>query len=368
MDLKKYLLFTLGQRYSLDEKDVVMIAWLMHELREAGHPIRLAGAPLADTFEGFSEHTAYEMIAGNRQLYEIQQEIRHGANVDTFQLVKGLIKANRSTDNMRRAAIVVVTEWQEPLQLVAAEEIVEPSAWVPAIDYNGWLKTGMYTLTTSFPDGENGEPMVVGYDLTKHDGTEVPVEVLIARVMHAVWNPELGAVDPSRVENVTRLLAQLFNHEREHHQTVVAQLTEQVKASTSPRLWPKEETHWLFDPKWASKTAAFPVPMDHPKRPELVEAIGDAAKFAVSRASGMGTSRVFNIEAFVTNVVGGLIGEGGGGEGNLFDFPQWWGCDNPLVALRESGAEIELPVGGRNARSTRPATEKKAAVKPASKK
>lgn len=359
MDLKKYLLFTLGQRYSLDEKDVIMIVWLMHELREAGKPIRLAGAPLADTFEGLSEHAVYEMISGNRQLYEVQQEIRHGLNVDAFQLVKSLIKAQRSTDNMRRAAIVVVTEWQEPLSLQAE---AEPEPETPAApspeqyltDYNGWLKTGKYVLTVPHRGEEEGPDETVVFDLTKHEGTEVPVEVLIARVMHAVWNPELGAVDPSRVENVTRLLAQLFNHEREHHQLAITQMSEQVKTSTQPRLWPKEESHWLFDPKWASKQAAFPVPMDHPKRPELVEAIGDAAKFAVSRASGMGTSRVFNIEAFVTNVVGGMIGEGGGGEGNLFDFPQWWGCE----LVKHAPAKKPAPVKPAAKPAAKAATKK----------
>lgn len=381
MDLKGYLSLTLGKRFDLQDRGAVA-AMVVSAILNRGGLIKLVNCPLLEKFKPMDNGEIHALVSNSLSTFDILQQVQAAtSNHDAYEALLNAV--NWPNEDVSKACLALITDWVHIGLMPATDngsnteyqhwavETLEPAVkvddGVSHPEHVGWLATGMFP----YPVEVNGHSVTRQVLLDDHavagDGS-LPVEAHMARLLRSTWDAERGMVDPTKLESLAKLLAEVMTSQQE----VAAAAIEQTKANEQTRLWPKDESHWLFDDKWATMQAAFPVPMEHPKRLELAQAIEGAAKFAVSRASGMGTSRIFNIEAFVYNVIHGLIGEGNGGIGNLFDFPAFWGCDlSPLTTLRDSGQEIDLPAGGRDARSLgvgRTDKSPRVAVKPGPKK
>lgn len=316
MDIKDYLGFTLGKKYDLNKDEICLLALILTDLRAREFDIRIAGAPLLYAFDPLVEGERYSMIATSRQYYNLVAMLAVVTEENLRDAFNMLITERSSSQPFKRVAVVFLQEWQQTIKMV--EMVAEPVRQLEAAEetsaYEGWIATGKYEVSS--PTGDGQEPVLKSYNLAEKID-DAPGVVQLARLVHACWDAKSGTIDLGRLEGVTVLMAQLFQGERNHFAEKMTEL--QKAARPEPvSIWPKNKEHWVFDPIWSAPRVAWPVSGEYPVREELEEIIRNAAKFAVSRASGMGTTRGLNIEGFVDNTVIGLIGDGR--DGATFDF------------------------------------------------
>lgn len=327
MNLKDYLLLMLEQKYRLTPEDGTVLVAIISAVRHREIPVALKACPRLDAFEECGIQGVYEAVKMNTAWFKFVLDLQHAkTQADVYNLLNALME--HAYTGVSKLALVLTSEWQyAPRMLEAWSDEPEPETPAPVTsDYNGWLATGKYTIEVKAATEDHGADYAT-YDLTVNDHGDVPVEVLLARVIHAAFDPATMQVVPTRLENVTKLLAQLFMHERNHHELQLKQVAEQQQQTaptSAARLWPTDDNHWIYDPELSKLQVCWPMLMGNPLRDAMRDAIDRTAKFAVSRASAMGSSRIFNLEAFVYNMIIGLIGDGASTEGD-FDWKGYLG-------------------------------------------
>jgi len=305
----EYLQLMLGAKYQLEKDDLLLITAIATVLRGRNIEVTFASAPLFGQLngeEGHSErHQLYKVVTQGMAYWELTQALGGVDNkYRAASYLREIMNGRGGTPSIRKVAMVLVSEWEVPAPPpVSAEDMAGTDRQDEARPaHDGWLATGKYKV-----EGEEGEKT---YDLDAKNGEDgEPAVVTIARLIRASWDPVLNQVDPVRLEKVSLMLGHVLMGER---QQMIAQLEEAKKAAKPEpvSIWPKNKEHWIFDARYSALQAPWALNKDYPCRQAIEDVVRSAARFAVSRASGMGNSRVFNIEGFVENVVLGLFGDG----------------------------------------------------------
>lgn len=309
MNQYEYLQLMLGAKYQLEKDDLLLITAIATVLRGRNIEVTFASAPLFGQLngeEGHSErHQLYKVVTQGMAYWELTQALGGVDNkYRAASYLREIMNGRGGTPSIRKVAMVLVSEWEVPAPPpVSAEDMAGTDRQDEARPaHDGWLATGKYKV-----EGEEGDKT---YDLDAKTGEEgEPAVVTIARLIRASWDPVLNQVDPVRLEKVSLMLGHVLMGER---QQMIAQLEEAKKAAKPEpvSIWPKNKEHWIFDARYSALQAPWALNKDYPCRQAIEDVVRSAARFAVSRASGMGNSRVFNIEGFVENVVLGLFGDG----------------------------------------------------------
>jgi hypothetical protein len=333
----EYLNLMLGVKYQLESDDINLIIAIAAILRDRNIKVSFASAPLFDELNGdeFRSERAliYKMVTQGFHFWEVTQMLGGmGSAWHAIQYLREVMNSNGGTPSLRKVAMVFVSEWPVPMPPPVSEsDMAQPERQITPVEgYKGWLVTGKMEL-------EDADHTKRTFDLnTQPEGEEAaqePAVVQIARMLRVTWNADKGVVEPERLEKIAMLLGHMLLSEREHFMGKLKEAQSAAKPE-APLIWPKNKDHWIFDPRLSALNAPMPLNNDFPARQRLTEVAREAARFAVSRASGMGTSRVFNIEGFVENVAIGLFGDGTN-EHN-FDF-------RTLVFDKEVAAEAPKP-------------------------
>lgn len=384
MKQNDYLGTIFGAKYKLTSYEIDIMAAVLAEAYLIGAVIKLDGAPLLWNFEHVDEAAVYDIVGRDRAYWGLLSRIgASNSPGDVYRTLMMYMTREGGPDDLKKICIILLTEWSEGKDLAERSNQISPSSDAPARHepihgaeerkmHMGWLATGQYPLEVKGEHEGEFTTQIIDLDQVQ-ENSDVPAVVQIARLLRATWNPETGEVEASRVEAMTMLLARLFMAER---QLLEARLKEATKPAEPASLWPKDEGHWIFDPQSAVMAPGLKMSIDHPSRAQVELAALNAAKFAVARASGLGTSRVFNIEGFVNAVALGLIGDGQGGEN--FDVGEVFGrvevhipCTRPHVGDEEpastSAPEGSTVVAKEAVQPTRKPRARKAAVKPTTK-
>lgn len=337
MDLKDYLLLTLEQKYRLTSDEGAVLTAIVSAIRDRHIPVALQSCPRLDAFKDVGYQGLHEVSKTSVVWFKFMLELQHCSDQgQVYALIDALME--HPYVGVSKMALVLTSEWRWVGQTLVAEPAeVEPEGKpeTPTDEvYKGWLATGQYILKT--PSGDSSVPdKEEPFDLNTRGNNGNSVEVLLAQVMFAAFDKDTNSVDPRRLENLPPMLATVFGNERLQYEAQLKQLNDQLATNQMmSKLWPANEQHWIYDPELSKLNVAWPTPSTSPLRDYMATTIEKAAKFAMSRASAMGSSRVFNIEAFLHNMIVGLIGDGAGAEGE-FDWANLIGTAKPVkVAAR----------------------------------
>lgn len=377
MKQDEYLSTIFGAKYKLTRHEINVMAAVLAEAYLVGTRVHLDGAPLLWNFDHVGEEAVYEIVGSDRAYWGMLSRIgASGSPGDVYRTLMMYMTREGGPDDLKKICMILLTEWSE-----GKDHAERSNQLSPAPDeshrqeqgrsgeerkvHMGWLATGKYPLEVKGEREGEFDTKFVDLDV-EPESADVPAIVQIARLLRATWNAEGGFVDPTSLEAMTMLLARLFMAER---QLLEARLKEATKPAEPASLWPKNESHWIFDPQSTAIAPGLKMSIDHPSRGKVELAVLNAAKFAVARASGMGTSRVFNIEGFVNAVALGLIGDGLDGEN--FDVGEVFGRVETHIPCERQHVDDVAPAGtpakaaGLPAR--KPRAPRKSAVKPTTK-
>lgn len=388
MKQAEYLSTVLGPKYKLTTFEIDTMAAALAEIYRTGFRMKLDGAPLLWDFDAFTDDEIYEVVRQGINYWGLLSRLGHTTDpVSVFHTLRMFMTKGDAPSDLRKVAMVLLTEWSEGVVLEERSRQISPDqdeaprkrlsdlAGMEELEkaWDGWLATGKYPLQVPNENGVGSETTIIDLD-QPFDEEKLPAALSIARLMRAAWNAEKGIVEPMRVEAMVELLAGLFHAERVMFEQKINEA--QSNRSEANNLWPRHEGHWIFDPQLANIEPGLKMAHDNPSRLEVEAAVNRAARFAVSRASGMGTSRVFNIEGFVHNVVVGLLGDGQ--DGQNFDVAEVFGraevhlpCTRPHAdeggaALPQVGDQLTAVAKEANATARTP-RQRKPAVQPTAK-
>lgn len=388
MKQAEYLSTVLGPKYKLTTFEVDTMAAALAEIYRTGFRMKLDGAPLLWDFDTFTDDEIYEVVRQGINYWGLLSRLGHTADpVGVFHTLRMFMTKGDAPSDLRKVAMVLLTEWSEGVVLEERSRQIAPQesdeapvrkrlsdlAMGMEVEHEGWLATGKYPLQVPNENGVGSETTIIDLD-QPFDEEKLPAALSIARLMRAAWNAEKGIVEPMRVEAMVELLAGLFHAERVMFEQKINEA--QSSRSEASSLWPKHEGHWIFDQQVSVLQPGLKMAHDHPNRMEVEAAVNRAARFAVSRASGMGTSRIFNIEGFVHNVALGLLGDGQDGEN--FDIGEMFGrsevhlpctrqhVDDVGTTLPQVGDQLNAVAQEANAPARKPRT-RKPAVQPTAK-
>lgn len=330
MKLKDYIALTLGAKYGMVNNDraASLAATVVTIMRQNGLEFGLLSAPKLDLFEDLSDydmHHVFVNTTNSKVSGALFRMMRASSREQATEILIDMIHLEDAAMSIAGLAVsselVGVGAFElggEPVEQLGGEDAAKIVVMGNGTDTNEgtWLKTGIIEV-----EG-------VTYNLVETNDGKVPAEVQVARIFFCAKDPVSGIIGAQVLEKVAGLLARFMVDERrsvsEHIGLLNSQL-QQATAEKAPResIWPADQTHWIYDPQWARDLPAFPTPLTHPLREQLVTEITNAAKYALSRASGMGTARVLNIEGLIDNVAIGLLGNGG--EEQVFDWAAFGG-------------------------------------------
>lgn len=156
------------------------------------------------------------------------------------------------------------------------------------------LTGGTWLVNGKYPQGDS----VIDLDGEVDPKQPLTPAATVARLIRATVNTETGQIKGDMLEKVAQVLGDMLEK--------TARAADQALQNQRPAersLWPEEPSHWIF----AKNDKDLPPLVEAPKSREEESTMRlrarDIAMGAVRAASGYGSSRVFNIEGFVENVV-----------------------------------------------------------------
>jgi hypothetical protein len=337
MNLNGFLGSSFQAKYNLSDRDVSTLEFFISVLRE-NYEVRLKGSSLLERFDSLSEVAYFNRVQSSEGVFGGFLQL-HNTRVHPREITEIFHEWLTEQRGLDRVALVLITEidvrWLSAGEdLAEAEEPVEggedePSEARAEMSRGTWLQSGQYPYDNQF------------HDLNTVNVNEpgVPVPVQVAAMFYSARNKD-GDLIPSLLEQVSDMLGQ-------------ALVAEMHKAASPNRptsaLWPTNTEHWIFGDEAFNLHPVWPVPAGTPLRDKLIEDIRTAAKFSLARTSGQGTTRIFNLEGFISNMIFGLIGSGAPGD-VAYDWramvDQYLPVAEAVVAEDvTAGTNIELGVG-----------------------
>lgn len=306
MKLTDYLGITLGKRYDLDDKQIQLAAAVLVAIRDKGVRPTMVCAPRLNIFlEVEQPIDMFDVLTVNRSWFYMVRAIDMASSEADFGAMLNEYITSMHGDLSRVALavsseLVIVRELKEFLETPAEDNSAPAQGDVVAMEGATWLKDGILVIDEHT------------WDLNEKIENDAPVEVQIARLIYSTRDPSTGVIGAKMLEQCAVLLARFMTAERSTAINTVKSLEEQVaklQERSKLGMWPADKEHWVYDPAMSAPCAPVIVAPGE-ARDLLTSILSRAARFAVSRASGMGTSRALNIEGFVDNVVIGVIGQG----------------------------------------------------------
>lgn len=310
MKLNDYLKVSLAGTYHLSFAAVSLTAAVISLARRSDINVILKCSPKIETFESLTTDEIWGVLQDFPvEVFELSLAVTRCKNSEQLlDRIEQLI--HHDNDDISLMALALSSEMAvvkvfenfmgEPMEGTShAGQIQDLQPGLELVEPGTWMSNGIMTF---------GEKT---YDLHQELDQSAPLQVHIARIMFATRNQQTGVIQPVMLEGVSDMLAALLVAEHEK--------TQQATANAGQKLpWPADPSHWIFDQQLLELSPEFPTPWTNPLRGVLEAAITKAARFAVCRATGSGTSRGVNLEGFVANVAIGLLGEGlpDGGEFN----------------------------------------------------